>query len=237
MASATTSQPYIRPYRSSDSAATLHIFRATADPSVQIEPLSTIGSHIWCLPYLTLSPRTCFVLDDGTGKAVGYCIGTPDTEDFTRRWKGEFVATIEGDLRALPLPEDVSEERREQVRVKRDELCRGIYGNPRGLVFGEYAEQLKSYPGHLHIDILPSHQKMGYGQELIDALLTAFRDAGCKGLYLGMVAGNDGAARFYERQGFYRLPCVLDGGASGQMGRTKGDKSGAGGVIYYVRDL
>ena len=229
-------QPFIRSYTPSDKENTLKVFRATADPSVQIEPISTIGSHIWCLPYLTLSPSTCFVLDDGTGEAVGYCIGTPDTADFAQRWREEFVPTIERDLRELPLPEGLSGEEREKVRAKRDELCHGIYDDPRSVVFGEYAEQLNDYPGHLHIDILPSHQRMGCGRKLIDSLLAAFREAGCKGLYLGMVAGNADAARFYEREGFYRLPHVLDGGASGEMGRTEGE-GGGGGVIYYVKDL
>lgn len=232
-----TTRPFVRPYKPSDKANAVHVFRETADPSVQAEPICTIGSHIWCLPYLTLSPKTCFVLDDGGGQAVGYCIGAPDTEDFTARWKVEFLPTIERDLSTLPLPDDVSEEEREKLRAKRDDLCGGIYNNPRNLVYGDFAEQLKDYPGHLHIDILPSHQRQGFGKKLIDALLASLRKADCTGLYLGMVAGNADAARFYEREGFYRLPHVLDGDVSGEKGRTKGDAGGGGGVIYYVKDL
>lgn len=235
--SSTQPKPFIRPFQPPDKDNAVHIFRETADPSVQIEPISTIGSHIWCLPYLTLSLSNCFVVDNGSGKAVGYCIGASDTEDFARRWQAEFLPTLEQDLRTLPLPDNVSEEEKLQLRKRRDELCDGIYSNPRGLVFAEFAEQLRDYPGHLHIDILPSHQRLGLGKKLVDALLGSLRDAGCKGVYLGMVAGNDGAARFYEREGFYRLPQVLDEGASGEKGRTKGDGAGFGGVIYYVKDL
>lgn len=232
-----TAKPFVRPYKPSDKASAVRVFRETADPSVQAEPISTIGSHIWCLPYLTLSPKTCFVLDDGSGTAVGYCIGTPDTEDFAARWTDEFLPTIERDLRSLPLPADASEDERDRLRVKRDDLCDGIYNRPRNLVYGELAEELKDYPGHLHIDILPSHQRRGFGKKMVDALLASLRDAGCRGLYLGMVAGNADAARFYEREGFYRLPRVLDDGVSGEKGRTKGDAAGGGGVIYYVKDL
>lgn len=230
-------QPFVRKYDPSDRANAINVFRETADPSVQTEPVATIGSHIWCLPYLTLSPQTCFVLDDGSGHAVGYCIGTPDTEGFAQRWKAEFVPAIDRDLRNLPVPDGVSEDERQRLQGKKDELCDGIYNSPHGLVFGDYADQLKDYPGHLHIDILPSHQRMGFGKRLVDALLQSLKEAGCRGLYLGMVAGNSDAGRFYEREGFYRLPHVLDGGASGETGRTKVDGGGGGGVIYYVKDL
>lgn len=227
---AATAEPFIRRYDPSDKANAIRIFRETADSSVQREPITTIGSHIWCLPYLILSPRTCFVLDDGNGKAVGYCIGTPDTADFARRWPVEYVPTIERDLKGLDIENGVEEEQATKLREKQSELCQGIYGNPENLVFGEFKEQLRPYPGHLHIDILPSHQRLGFGKKMIEALLASLRDEGCKGLYLGMVAGNDGGARFYERLGFYRLPFVLDDGVSGEQGRTKG-------VIYYVKDL
>ena len=230
-------QPFIRPYQPSDKPNTVHIFRETADAAVQVEPISTIGSHIWCLPYLTLSPKTCFVLDNGSGEAVGYCIGTPDTANFADRWKTEFLPTIETELRTLPLPDDLGEEKRKKLKAWQDELCDGVCENPHKLVFGDFAEQLKDFPGHLHIDILPSHQRRGLGKKLIDAFLTSLKQAGCKGLYLGMVAGNADAGRFYEREGFYKLPQVLDGGVSGEKGRTKGDGDGGGGVIYYVKDL
>ena len=227
---ATKAEPFIRRYKPSDKANAIHVFRETADGSVQREPVSTIGAHTWCLPYLVLSPRTCFVLDDGSGKAVGYCIGTPDTADFARRWPAEYVPTIERDLRGLEIEDGVDDEQAAKLREKQREMCEGVYGNAESLVFGEFEEQLRHYPGHLHIDILPSHQRLGFGKKMIDALLASFRDEGCKGLYLGMVAGNDGAARFYKRLGFYRLPFVLDNGVSGEQGRTKG-------TIYYVKDL
>lgn len=228
--SSTTNDPFVRLYQPSDKANVSHVFRETADASVQAEPICTIGCHIWCLPYLTLSPSTCFVLDDGSGQAVGYCIGTPDTTDFAERWRDEYVPTIEQDLRKLPPSSDVDEGGKKKLQERQRELCDGIYSNPRNLVYGEIEAPLKDYPGHLHIDILPSHQRRGYGKKLIEALLQSFKDAGCKGLYLGMVAANADAARFYEREGFYRLPHVLDDGASGEKGRTSG-------TIYYVKDL
>lgn len=35
------------------------------------------------------------MLDDGTGQAVGYCIGTSDTAAFCQRWKTEFVSSLD----------------------------------------------------------------------------------------------------------------------------------------------
>ena len=231
------SQAFVRPYNpSTDLDNTIDVFKGTADASVQAEPICTIGSCIWCRPYLVLEPQSCFVVDDGRGKAVGYIIGTPDTNSFLYRWKPEFIPTFEQDLHGLPLPVDLSADDRERLDSKRTSMLDGIYNNPTNLVYEGFGDQLKEYPGHLHIDILPSHQRLGLGKKLVDTFLDSLRSQGCKAVYLGMVADNAGAARFYEREGFKRLPYVLDEGISGEQGRTKGH-DGGGGTIYYVKDL
>ena len=61
---------------------------------------------MWTHQYTTLSPRTCFVLDDGHGTAVGYVIGTPDVHAFARaypRYVDEVLTRGHG-AAAVPAP-------------------------------------------------------------------------------------------------------------------------------------
>ncbi|MGF3055915.1 GNAT family N-acetyltransferase [Microbacterium sp. YY-01] len=62
------------------------------------------------------------------------------------------------------------------------------------------------YPAHLHIDLLPETQGQGLGRKLMDTLTAELRRRGVAGLHLGMDPANKGAAVFYERLGFDRLP-------------------------------
>lgn len=232
-----SSQAYVRQYNANtDLESVIHIFRETADDSLKVEPLWTVGSFIWCRPYPQLSPSTCFVIDDGNGKAVGYILGTPNTAKFCDKWLREYVPAMEPELISLPPSNAQSQEHRDKVTNRKDDLVRLICADPRNLMFGNYAEQLKSYPGHLHIDILKSHQRQGFGRKLIDAFKTTAKAEGCTGVYLGMIASNDNARKFYDAIGFERLPHVLDEGASGEMGRTP-KKANGDGVIYFVMEL
>ena len=231
------SPSYVRQYNSdTDLQAVIHIFRQTCDDSLKVEPIWTTSSFIWCRPYLVLSPATCFVVDDGSGKAVGYILGTPDTAKFCNDWKNRYISYIEPELNSLPPIDARTEEDASGLAKRRDVLTNLIRNDIYKLEYGEYSEQLRSFPGHLHIDILPSHQRRGFGRKLIDAFKAAAKVEGCPGAYLGMNAGNDGAARFYEALEFERLPHVLDEGVSGEKGRTEKGEDG-GQTIYFVFEL
>lgn len=230
------SQAFVRQYNpDTDLKAVVQIFRETADDSLKVEPLWTVGSFIWCRPYLQLSPSTCFVVDDGNGKAVGYIIGTPNTTKFCDDWLKDYVPIMETELNSLPTV-DAEAQNKENIAQRADDMVKNIRTDPRKLMFGSYPEQLRSYPGHLHIDILPSHQRQGFGRKLIDAFKAAAKAEGCSGAYLGMIASNEQAKKFYEAIGFHRLPQVLDGGTSGELGRT-GQRPDDADVIYFVVDL
>jgi GNAT superfamily N-acetyltransferase len=230
-------QAFVRGYNpDNDLQSTIHVFRETCDDSLKVEPIWTIGSYIWCRPYLMLSPSTCFVVDDGNGKAVGYIIGVPDSEEFCKRWRDVYAPKISSELDSLPSISSASEEETKKLAKRRDDLLSLIRNYPEKLVLGQYQEHLKPYPGHLHIDILPSHQRQGLGRYLIQHFLSAVKDQGCTGAYLGMVASNENAAKFYNACGFKRLEHVLDDGASGELGRTGKNEDG-GESIYYVVDL
>ncbi len=50
--------------------------------------------------------------------------------------------------------------------------------------------------------VLPEHRGRGLGGRLLDGLEEALRDDGVNDLILGLLPGNTGAARLYERRGY-----------------------------------
>ncbi|KAF2786601.1 GCN5-related N-acetyltransferas-like protein [Melanomma pulvis-pyrius CBS 109.77] len=206
---------FIRPYEARDWDAGLHIFFTTIDSSVNFEPARTIGSYIWFKSYVLLTPGTCFVLDDGTGRAVGYIIGTASTNHLIERWKEVLVPMV--DPKLVPKPEVSTGD----AMMERDDVR-----ELRGAVYAAQCNMLEStphlleqYPAHLHINVLPEFQSSGFGRRLMDTFLQKLRDLGSGGVHLGMVASNANARRFYERLGFQLCDGVLDDGESGEVGR------------------
>lgn len=175
------------------------------------------------------------MLDDGTGRAVGYCIGTSDTGEFCRRWKGEFVPFLregegegEGGLfggggsnnfhNDDGVDEEVEED--EERRKKKKEMLEIIWSAPEKGCDGDVAGLWDEFPAHLHINLLPEYQRRGWGVQLIGALVERLREEECRGLYLGVGASNTGAVKFYEHDGFSRFAKLEQDGEKGRKGGT-----------------
>lgn len=162
-----------------------------------------------------LTPSTCFVLDDGTGRAVGYIIGTPDTASFVEHWKTTFAPTL--DPKVVPPPGVQTDDPAMETKIVK-ELRKEAHRGECSML--QKYELLKEYPAHLHIDILSEFTGKGWGAKMVGEFLEAIKGTRAQGVHLGMVRTNDGARRFYERLGFGVCDQVLDGGASGEMGRV-----------------
>ncbi|KAF2659500.1 GCN5-related N-acetyltransferas-like protein [Lophiostoma macrostomum CBS 122681] len=215
-------QPFIRPYNNpQDFEACLNIFYTTIDSSVNSEPARTIGSYLWCKSYLVLSPHTCFVLDNGSGLPVGYIIGTPSTTDFASRWEDVLIPIVDPKL----VPRDDQPGETQLVR----DLKRALYGAECSML-QKSEELLQRYPAHLHVNVLPEYQGRGFGSLLTGKFLERMGEEGVRGVHLGMVRGNEGARRFYERAGWRVCEEVLDGGSSGEVGRD-------GNALCLLKDL
>ena len=163
---------------------------------------------------MTLTPKTSFVLDDGNGRAVGYCIGAADTASFALKWRDEFAPGV--DPRHVPRPDvqtgDALMEKEESRGFRRafyEAECSALQAWP---------EELSRYPAHMHINLLPEYQRKGWGSVLINALFDALRGQGAVGIHLGMVRSNTSAKSFYDKIGFQPSSLVLDGGKSGETG-------------------
>ena len=95
-----------------------------------------------------------------------------------------------------------------------------IWSAPEKGCDGDVKGLWEEFPGHLHIDILPSHQRQGFGRQLITALLEQLKSEGCRGVYLGVGRENIGAIAFYERNGFSRYDKLEQDGELGRKGGT-----------------
>jgi GNAT superfamily N-acetyltransferase len=74
-----------------------------------------------------------------------------------------------------------------------------VEGQPSG--FASYSEKPEGVYHLNKIYVLPSHQGQGLGQNLVEAVVGAVREAGGKALELNVNRHNPALA-FYERQGF-----------------------------------
>ncbi|GLW53695.1 GNAT family N-acetyltransferase [Kitasatospora phosalacinea] len=198
-------RPVVRPYRPTDRAALFDICVRTAEnggDSRQTYPDHELLPNIFAAPYAALEPDLAFVLDDG-GQAVGYVLATADTPAFVRRFRDEWLPTVTD--RYPPLTGEPATP---------SEVMVHLLHTPERMVLPELAD----YPAHLHIDLLPSHQRAGHGRELMHTLLDALAAKGVGQVHLGMVTANTAARAFYDRLGFHVVP-VPDPGPLTYLGR------------------
>ena len=205
-----TPTPAIRPYRPEDREALDDICVRTAHNGQDSRPVyadPSIFPATFAAPYAHLEPELAFVLDDGTGQAVGYILGTADTPRFV----AEFRATW------LPLVADRHPEPAGPPRTPDEEMVRLLHHPERMLV-----PEVAAYPAHLHIDLLPDWQGRGHGRALMRTFLRALHDRGVPAVHLSMVTANIQARAFYDRLGFHEI-AVPDPGPVTFLGRTTGE--------------
>ncbi|MEV4276743.1 GNAT family N-acetyltransferase [Actinoplanes xinjiangensis] len=189
-------QPIIRAYRPTDLDAIYDICVRTAAAGGDARGRHTSDrmlGDVWAVPYVTREPEHAHVLDDGTGAAVGYILGTADTAAFVEWFRKEWIPAT-ADRFAADDP--------------RDRDLAAVLNTPEKMLRPEFAD----YPAHLHIDLLPEWQGRGHGRGLMAAFLAGLRAAGVERVHLGMAAENEGAYTFYRKLGFHDIP-VPDSGA------------------------
>ncbi|MFD1147370.1 GNAT family N-acetyltransferase [Saccharothrix hoggarensis] len=197
----------IRPYRESDRDAVGDICVRTADAggdSRHLYPDLELMPTIFAWPYTDLEPSLAFVADDGE-RAVGYVIGTADTPSFVSRFESEWLPKVSDRYPPVDRP-----------ATPTDEMV-WLLHHPRRMVVPELAD----YPAHLHIDLLPEHQRSGHGRALMTAFLGALAFQGVRGVHLGMLTINTAARAFYDRLGFHEI-AVPDAGPLTYLGLEVG---------------
>ncbi|WP_253774520.1 GNAT family N-acetyltransferase [Goodfellowiella coeruleoviolacea] len=204
-----TAPPTIRPYRPTDRAALYDICVRTGHEggdARHLYPDHDLLPTLFAGPYAHLEPDLAFVVDDGD-RAVGYIVGTADTATFVHRFRTEWLPTVIDRYPPLTAPPTSPSE----------EMIDLLHRPERMLV-----PELVDYPAHLHIDLLPSHQRAGHGRALMTRLLAALAERGVPAVHLGMVTANTAARAFYDRLGFHPIP-VADAGPLTYLGRATHD--------------
>lgn len=185
----------IRPYQPADRDAVYDVCVRTAyngGDSRDLYPDLELMPSIFVGPYTVLEPDLAFVVDDGD-RAAGYIVGAADTADFFRRYRSDWLPTL-ADHFPLPTtpPATPSEEMIDLMH------------HPERM----FPPEAAGYPAHLHICLLPGHQRSGYGRELMETLGKALTSRGVSAVHLGMVTANTPARAFYDRLGFHEIPAT-----------------------------
>ena len=191
-------EPIIRPYRSGDREDVYEVCVCTGAASKDARGLYSTDDlipDIYAGPYLLIEPELAFVLDDGK-RAVGYIIGTADTERFVRAYRDRWLPSM---LERYPLPpaEPETAEERQLANLF----------NPERLIRPELAP----HPAHLHINLLPDYQGQGHGRDLMATFLDAAGRAGAPSVHLSVYTANTSARGFYARLGWHEVPASSPG--------------------------
>lgn len=157
--------------------------------ATHLHNLHDLVGEIYVAPYVLHEPNFAFTLKESE-KVVGYVLGVLDTGRFESRLEAEYWPATKVKYAAITeglTPHDLS---------LVEELGRQGFSP---------TELITNYPSHLHIDIIESHQGLGYGKIMILHLLKALQDAGSSGVHLHMSASNDRANGFYKKLGFVEV--------------------------------
>jgi ribosomal protein S18 acetylase RimI-like enzyme len=188
----TLSAPHVRPYAPFDLHALYEICLRTGaageDATDLVEDPQLFG-HLYAAPYAVLEPEHAFVLDDGTGRAVGYVLGALDTVAFEARCEAEWWPPLRARYPERPggtTLDDLLVALLHHRLPRRDDV-------------------LDRYPSHLHVDLLADVQGRGWGRRLMTTLFDALAEAGSPGVHWGVSARNHRALGFYRHLGFEEL--------------------------------
>jgi ribosomal protein S18 acetylase RimI-like enzyme len=156
---------------------------------------------VFAVPYVTLPTTFGYVLvddrddQDRREDVVGYILGCTDTRKF------EKIATESWwhvQRAKFPSVEEMEKSGKGQEGDKHYiKLLDDMFTAPDA--------NIEFSPAHLHIDILETHQRQGWGRKLIGRLVEHMQEEGLDGVWLGLDPKNQDARRFYRRLGFKEI--------------------------------
>ena len=203
----------IRAARPGEEAGAYQVCLKTGNIGEDGEPLygddpDALG-RIFVGPYLALEPELSLILEDAEG-ICGYAVGALDSRAFYSRYESEwrprlcaqFVAPAGAPENWTPVQQLYHE-----------------YHHPEYF----WPEPHDAHPSHLHIDLLPRGQGLGFGRRLMEQLMELLRRRGSPGVHLGVNRLNTRARAFYDHLGFRELTRTgTDQSGCIYMGKTLG---------------
>ncbi len=147
--------------------------------------------YLFCLYYVRFEADHCFVaLDkDNDGKIVGYILGSGDTQKYQKKFFRKMFPFFIPRLFLYSwwrYPESYR-----QVMQ-----WRKLTGSE------DQKEIQRTYPAHLHINILPQYQRRGIGRSLMRLFESRMKSLGIQGIHLITTNYNTRALPFYRQHGY-----------------------------------
>lgn len=177
----------IRPAQLVDEPEILEICHRTGDMRVD----RTLFGLRWCLDYLWHDTENCFsAVELDTGRVVGYILGTLDSSAQAARFKQTMIPKIRTYWQDMP---------RRTIHDWR------FYAFVRWFDREVFTQLYSHYPAHLHINLLPEHQRRGIGERLLGAYEDNLRDKQVPGYHLGVGADNQVGIGFYNKMELAQL--------------------------------
>lgn len=191
----------LRPSRSDDQAGMYYVCLKTGDFGQDGEPFypddpDALG-RIFVGPYLRFELGYALTLEDADG-ICGYALGALDSRQFYARYDQEWRPDL---CNRFPLASG------EPNLWTRAQKVHGWYHQPDYFCPEPYAE----YPSHLHIDLLPRAQGLGYGRRMMAQVMKGLHRDGSPGVHLGVSMMNPNGHAFYRHLGFMDLARVGQG--------------------------
>ena len=178
----------IRPYHPSDLTALYRICLQTAnsggDATKYFNNPDLVG-HFYLAPYVHFEPEVSFVVTNND-EPYGYIVGTKDSQQFFEKCEKDWLPILRNRFRLSKKSKQLHEQR----------IIKRIH---EGHVV---KKEVKNYPAHLHINILPETQGQGIGRKLMDIFISNLKELEVPALHLEVGKTNSGAIKFYERMGF-----------------------------------
>lgn len=180
----------IRKYEAKDYEQVINICLDTCNKEEQQTPICQYIKQMFCLYYIEVEPENCVVVTDENDVAQGYVYGASDYDYYHNNMTKylEKIAEIKG----------------------------GVYISDAYVEMYDHKIYKDEYPAHLHIDIFEHFRSKGYGSAMIEAFCNNLKEKGIKGVMLIVGSDNEGAQRFYERNGFTLLHKKESGYAYGR---------------------
>ncbi|MDR2193640.1 MAG: GNAT family N-acetyltransferase [Treponema sp.] len=150
-----------------------------------------IGQY-YAAPYLFFERDLCFVAELN-GIPQGYIIGVSDTHAFNGWLESDWLPPLQKRYRNYPL---------ENIKTDAERNAIALFYKNLNASKKDEDSLYKTYPAHLHIDLLPSLQGQGQGRALLETLFAALAKKNVHAVHLGVSGTNTSALAFYRKMGF-----------------------------------
>ena len=179
----------LRLAKAADLTALLEVCLKTSDSGkdgTDLFNLPNLVGEINVSPYVIHEPKFAYSMEIDN-KVVGYVLGVLDTNKF------------ESILHKQYWPD---------VKTKYENTPNNVTDSDKNLLTQLFkigftsADIVKTYPSHLHIDIVESGQGNGYGKIMIKHMMEQLKKAGSTGVHLHVASKNFRAQEFYKKLNF-----------------------------------